>query len=167
MRGNWKVSVIASILILTTLGISQIVFADNPIFGAAVNVSNDSTDSLQGDLAVSGQNVYVVWTDRAPTGTSPAFLSNVFFSKSTNNGASFQPSINISNLVLGSNPVSIQSQVAAAGSRVYVLWQENFFGTSSFPSSSIKIRVSNDNGQTFSSYTLNETKNFNFYFRII
>ena len=125
--------------------------SENPTFGNVVNVSNDSTQSRSGDMAISGQNVYVTWTDSSETGSDPAFLNDVFFKKSNNNGASFSSPINLSNIVLDSHIVEVVPKIAASGNNVYVVWSESFYGSGPFPQHLVKITASNNNGDNFNS----------------
>lgn len=61
--------------------------------------------------AASGSNRFVVWTDES-TGNP-----DIFFRRSTDNGATWQPALNLSN-----NPGrSLHPQIAVSGSNVHVL----------------------------------------------
>ncbi len=51
-------------------------------FGSTVNLSNTPKDSNQADIAVSGSNVYVVWTET--TGTDTNTNDEIFFVKAPN-----------------------------------------------------------------------------------
>jgi hypothetical protein len=84
-------------------------------FGAKINLSGTTGYSSQGgtQIAVSGNNVYVLW---AGSGSSSMSL---FFRASMNNGDSFGSVISPDN----SASSELRSwQLAASGSDVYVLW---------------------------------------------
>jgi hypothetical protein len=83
-------------------------------------------------VAVSGNNVYAVWEDGS---------SDIFFSKSTDNGAHFSAPVNISN----DSDDSTEPQIAAVGNSVYVIWtiQLSPSGTQ------IAFNASHDGGKTF------------------
>lgn len=73
-------------------------------FGSTTNLSNNSGRSLFPTVAASEDNVYVVWTDNTPGN------SDIFYRRSTNSGASFGSTVNISN----SAPNSGSPAVAAS-----------------------------------------------------
>ncbi len=72
-----------------------------------------------GEVAVSGNNVYVTWQDfsTSPDGSD----SETFFASSTDGGATYSTPINISN-----NPgtLSKNPSIAAFGSNVHVAWSD-------------------------------------------
>ena len=79
-------------------------------FSTKVNLSNSAAvDSRDEDLAVSGKNVFVAWSENA---------DELLFRRSTNNGGSFD-------LVqqLNVTPGAIRPQVAASGKNVFVVWE--------------------------------------------
>ncbi len=86
---------------------------DGTSFGATINLSNNAGFSANPQIAAAGGSVYVVWQDDT--------LGNneIFFRASTNNGAGFGTSQNLSN----ENKESTVPQIAASGSNVYVAWQ--------------------------------------------
>ncbi len=67
-------------------------------------------------MAATGTRVYVAWLNNTLN------TSNVLFKASSDNGTSFGPVVKVSNAPTGdsSNP-----QIAASGSYVYILWQQN------------------------------------------
>ncbi len=103
-------------------------------FGATINLSSNSGLSLAPRVAAVGNSVYVVWQDDS-TGND-----EVFFRASTNNGASFNPTVNLSNLP-GNSTIP---QLAAVGDNVYVVWQDDVLGDFE-----IFFRSSLSNGATF------------------
>ena len=60
-------------------------------FGNIENLSNNTSFSDSFHMAISGSNVYVVWTDNA-TGNG-----DIYFKKSMDNGTSFSNIENLSN----------------------------------------------------------------------
>jgi seryl-tRNA synthetase len=90
-------------------------------------------------IATSGNNnVYVAWPSNK---TTQDF--EIMFRTSTDNGKTFGPKINLSN---STGIDSERPQIAALGSNVYVSWWERANQTSNEP----VMRISNDNGKTFS-----------------
>ena len=56
-------------------------------FGSTINLSNDNHDSSIPQIAVVGNNVYVVWVDIDTAGGTDE--SQLFFKRSTDGGSSF------------------------------------------------------------------------------
>jgi hypothetical protein len=103
----------------------------NSVFGFGGGV-----DDRKAPIATSGdKNVYVAWSSNK-TGNN-----EVMFKASTHGGKTFSDKMNLSN---SSKSESVNVQIGAAGSNVYVTWWERN-ATSNEP----VIRVSNDNGKTF------------------
>jgi hypothetical protein len=89
-------------------------------------------------VAASGNNVYVAWTD----GTTPSNGNfETLLRRSTDNGATFASTVNLSNSNSGSGGVSI----VASGNNVYVAWSELAANIE------ILYRRSTDDGATFGS----------------
>lgn len=108
-----------------------------------LNLSNDEGVSERSAIAVSGQNVYVVWADIAP---SPTFDQEIFYKKSTDGGATFSPTENISN-----DPgLSQFPAIAVSGQNVYIVW-ENGPGIDQSGSREIFYKKSTNGGDTFES----------------
>jgi hypothetical protein len=108
-------------------------------FSPAKNISNTAEDSVDPLIAVSGNNVYVVWSEFTNSGRTSL---DVFITTSTDGGQTFSPAKNIS------NSLSVESSVnsiAVSGNNVYVVWRE---GT--FPNGQIFLATSTNAGQTFS-----------------
>ncbi len=88
-------------------------------FGDVANLSNTPGTTNAGDIAVSGSNMYVSWSDD----TSGNLES--FFKRSTDNGVNFDPAINLSN-----NPgYSFGALIRVSGTNVYALWADNTPGS--------------------------------------
>lgn len=102
---------------------------------AAVNADISSSDEV---AVASGSNRFVVWYD----GTPGNF--DIFFRRSTDNGATWKAVVNLS-----TNPgISILPQIAVSGSNVYVVWTQL---NSDITLGDIFIRKSTDNGATWGS----------------
>jgi hypothetical protein len=82
-------------------------------FHSIVDLSNNAAGEARGivpdqKIAKIGNNVYVVWSENG----------DVFFKRSTDNGAHFGSTINLSN----DEDNSTDPQIAAVGNNVYVAW---------------------------------------------
>ena len=78
--------------------------------------SISSTDSTSSDevSTASGSNRFVVWSDNSPGNYE------ILFRRSTDNGATWKPIVNLSNNPGRSN----DEQIAVYGSNVYVVWAQ-------------------------------------------
>lgn len=116
-------------------------------FGSRKNLSNSATiDSRQEQIAASKGNVFVVWIETDPV----AMLPQVFFTRSTNGGASFTSPKKLSDVGNPTNP-----RIAASEENVFVGWQANsppdIFITQSSDRGvnfSNAINISNNNGDS-------------------
>ena len=136
----------------TTPGNRDIFFAvsnnNGTSFGTPINISNSTGNSVNPQIATSGNNVYVTWEDSTPGN------SDIFFAVSNNNGTSFGTPINISNSTGGSfNP-----QIATSGNNVYVTWEDSTPGNND-----IFFAASNNNGTSFGT-PINLSNNTGFSF---
>jgi len=97
------------------------------------NISNNTGDSVNPQISVEGNNVYVVWQEDG----------DIFFSFSQDGGQAFSDPFKISNSTRPSESPHISSQ----GINVYVVWlgltDDDFFNTDIF------FSFSHDGGQTF------------------
>jgi ethanolamine utilization microcompartment shell protein EutL len=116
-------------------------------FGGAVNLSNTTGRSDHpavaafGDI-VLGQSVYVVWTDDTPgTGNS-----EILYRRSTDGGASFGGTVNLSNTTGRSYfaTVATTSMINVPQQDVYVVWSDDTLGKGG-----ILYRKSTDGGASF------------------
>ncbi|HEY7506092.1 MAG TPA: sialidase family protein, partial [Nitrososphaera sp.] len=107
-------------------------------FSEPINVSNTTDGSSSSpQIAVSGEDIYVVWQD-----TSSA-NNEILFATSNNGGSSFTEPVNISNTTAG---VSVLPQIAVSPSgTIFVVWQDTS------PSSDIFIASSGNGGANFTS----------------
>ena len=104
-------------------------------FGSTENLSNNPGNSTNAQIALIGNNVYVVWTDDT-TGNG-----DIYFKRSVDNGTTFAE---IENLSTNSTSPSTGPEVSAVGKNVYVVWQDMVSG-----SNEIFYRHSNDTGERF------------------
>lgn len=104
-------------------------------FTDPVRISNGGAAQLSRDtqMAVSEDNVYVVWFDRSAKG-------GVYFVKSNDHENSFSMPIDIS----GQVPGMAMAQIAVYQDSLYVIWQDGRLGNSE-----VFLRSSIDQGQTF------------------
>jgi len=88
-------------------------------FSQPINLSNNPGTSHHPAIAISGDNVYVVWHDETPGNF------DILYTRSTDGGASFVELIKN----LSDNPDgSFSPAVAASGNNVYVVWQDFSLG---------------------------------------
>jgi hypothetical protein len=100
------------------------------------NLSNNAGNSLVQDLAVSGSNVYALWTDDTPGN------EDVFFRRSIDNGATWQTVKNLSN----NAGQSEFADMVVSGANLYIAWsQQNTAQTQV----DILLKRSTDNGVTW------------------
>jgi hypothetical protein len=91
-------------------------------------------------IAVSGNNVYVVWWG------NNSGNYEVMFKSSNDGGKTFGDKINLSN---STNGISVEADIAASGNNVYVTFADNKSGLAD-----AYIMTSNDNGKTFNQEVL-------------
>src|SRR5215204_91418 len=105
-------------------------------FGNTENLSNNTSYSDLFHTAISGSNVYVVWSDNA-TGNG-----DIYFKRSVDNGTSFGNTENLSN----DNGKSYGAQIVISGNNIYVVWADDSTGNGD-----IYFKRSVDNGTSFGS----------------
>lgn len=106
-----------------------------PGFTNAVNVSQVSADSELPHVLVSGDGIFMIWTQ------SSLGKSDVFFSKSTDGGNTFGSPVNLSGVTNGQ---SSYPQFVENNNHIYVVWQSSLSGASS-----ILMTKSLDGGTSF------------------
>jgi hypothetical protein len=87
-------------------------------------------------IATSGDNVYIAW------GTNNTAHPEIMFRASTDGGKTFGEKINLSNTT---NVDSVDREIAASGSNVFVAWWERGNQTNN----EAVMKISTDNGKTF------------------
>ncbi len=113
-------------------------------FTIPVNVSNNPKPSGAPQIVASGNNVYVVWMDNTPGNY------DIFVAKSTNNGSTFGPPVNVSNNAGDSG----YPQMTVFENNLYVVWTD----TISNNNYDVLFAKSTDGGATFST-PVNISKN--------
>lgn len=103
-----------------------------------INLSNNTGLSDDVQLAITGSNIYVVWTDDT-TGNR-----EILFTKSIDGGDTFSEPVNLSN----NSGDSYNSEIAAAGNNVYVVW--NDYNSPEGKGGGMLLGKSIDGGDTFS-----------------
>jgi len=107
-------------------------------FGDVINLSNNSGFSEHPQIAINGNNVYIVWADNT------SLNRDVYLISSTDGGQTFGEAINLSN----NGADSYNQEISVSGNNVYVVWQDS--QKYSQDNSSISFVSSNDGGSTFS-----------------
>jgi hypothetical protein len=105
-------------------------------FGTPINLSNNTGDSFDPQIAAVGNNVYVTWEDD----TTPNGNNVIFLAASNNSGVSFGTPINLSN----NTGNFLAPQIAAVGNNVYVTWDDESPGNRD-----IFFAASNNSGTSF------------------
>jgi hypothetical protein len=103
-------------------------------FQGVKNLSNNAGSSVNPQVATSGPNVFFTWNDNTPGN------NDIFLRRSTNNGGTLQPLVQISN----NAGASEFPQVTTVGANVYIIWQDNTPGNYD-----IIDRRSHNNGATW------------------
>ena len=109
-----------------------------------INLSNNGGLSSDPVIAVSGNNVHVVWTD------STFGNFDIFYRRSFDGGATFGPTINLSE----NAGQSVRQAIAVSGNDVYVVWDDNTSGNFD-----IQYKRSIDGGASFTEPTKNLSSN--------
>jgi hypothetical protein len=105
-------------------------------FQPAFNLSNDAGGAEDHQIATIGNNVYVVWSDSTPGNFE------VFFRRSTDGGATWDATVNLSS----TQATSRFPHVAVSGNSIFIVWDDY----SDFNAAhKIMLRRSTDGGSTF------------------
>ena len=96
---------------------------DSPpiIFENTTNLTNNTRDSVYGQVAAWNDNVYVLWQDSIP---SDSRNYDIFIKNSADNGTTFGQPVNLSN----NTGFSEHPQLAVYGNNVYAVWADNTSG---------------------------------------
>jgi hypothetical protein len=103
-------------------------------FGNLTDLSSNQGTSAEVQIAVNGENIYIVWSDDT-TGNN-----EIYYSRSTNNGSSFSEPSNLSN----DRGSSTEPQLSSYGNNVYVIWNDRRAQTDN-----VLFKRSLDNGANF------------------
>ncbi len=101
---------------------------------STINLSNNDGTSYDPQFVISGNNVYVVWTDQSSGN------GDIYFKKSSDGGKTFESTINLSN----NDGTSYDPQFVISGNNVYVVWTDQSSGNGD-----IYFKKSSDGGKTF------------------
>ena len=98
-------------------------------FDKATNLTNNTQDSVYGQVVAASNNAYVVWQDSVPSSesTDGRYLGrnyDIFMITSIDGGDSFGPPINLST----NSGFSEHPQSAAYGESVYIVWADDTSG---------------------------------------
>jgi hypothetical protein len=116
-------------------------------FGSIINLSANTGTSGSPQIAVSGNNVHIVWHDSTPGDF------DIIYRRSTDGGASFEPEKNLSS----NSEQSAFPDIAISGSSVHVVWRDFTPGNPD-----ILYRRSTDNGNSFPNIIKNISGNAGF-----
>jgi len=129
----------SSILVSALLLSSIYVISSTPALADDENVVTAAADDIS---AASGSNRFVVWQDNTCPPIKCTAQNDIFFRRSTDNGATWKAVVNLSN----NTGSSVDPQIAVSGSNVYVVWQDTTPGNFD-----ILSRRSADSGSTWKS----------------
>lgn len=109
-------------------------------FSEPINVSNNTKESIDAGLAVSENNIYLIWNQKTPDSI------DIFFTKSTDYGNIFSTPINLSNS-LSVSAISRDLSIAVSDEKLFVVWY-----TDSKENSDVFFTRSLDGGLNFSTH---------------
>jgi hypothetical protein len=119
-------------------------------FNETMNISNNTQDSVYGQVRSFENNIYVVWQESVPDLADGNY--EIFFKKSNNTGKSFEREIRLSN----NSGFSEHPQMAAEDENIYVVWADN-----TNVNKQIYFRKSIDGGKSFDEQMLLSNSNSN------
>jgi hypothetical protein len=105
-------------------------------FGSSINLSNNSGFSEHPQIAAYDNNVYAIWAD------DTSGNREVLFTRSVDNGTSFDKIKNLSN----NTSDSFNQEIAVFGDTVYVVWLDQ---SDEDDETNILLKASSDGGETF------------------
>lgn len=108
-------------------------------------ISRGTASSTRPQIAVSGQSVYATWVDDRNAG--PNWTRDIYFNHSSNGGATWQNADVRLNAGVTIWAVATLPQIAAVGSSVYVVWQDDRNGR--WSGNDILLNHSLDRGATW------------------
>ena len=130
MNKKFTMGVIA-IMTLITLGTTTLaILAAESAYGVDTQKKGEPAK-----IATSGDNTYIAW------GSNNTAHPEIMFRASTDGGKTFGEKINLSNTT---NVDSVDREIAASGSNVFVAWWERGNQTDQ-----AVMKISADNGKTF------------------
>ena len=112
-------------------------------FDDTINLSNNSEDSVYGQVRSSNNNIYVVWQESVPGNSDRNY--EIFFKKSSDDGNSFGEKIRLTdNIGFSEHP-----QMASENNNVYVVWADD-----TNVNKQIYFKKSNNDGDSFKEQVL-------------
>lgn len=119
-------------------------------FDDIMNLTNNSEDSVYGQVSSSNNNTYVVWQESVPGNIDRNY--EIFFKKSSDDGNSFGERIQVSdNIGFSEHP-----QMASENNNVYVVWADD-----TNVNKQIYFKKSNNGGNSFGEQMLLSDSNSN------
>jgi Mg-chelatase subunit ChlD len=139
----------ATFLLITLASMLAMLIRPSNSFAATppITLSEPDHHSSRPQIAAEGKHVYVVWEHHYYTGDG--WTQDVLFKKSSDKGASFHDTINLSFIPQASPSLyqnSTQPNIAASGPNVFVVWYEAI----PYQSHRIHFAYSTDYGASFS-----------------
>ena len=113
-------------------------------FSDTINLSNNSGSSFNPTIAQSENNVDVIWQDD----TGNTGNTSILFQKSSDGGATFSDSINLSN----DTGFAVNPQITKFGNSVYIIWQDDTSGPDE-----ILYKRSIDNASSFETLNISQS----------
>jgi hypothetical protein len=121
-------------------------------FEDTVNISDNTEDSVYGQVRGTDDSIYVVWQESVPSDTDRNY--EIFFKKSSDDGNSFGEKIRLSdNIGFSEHP-----QMASEDMNVYIVWADD-----TNANKQIYFKKSNNGGNSFGEDTLLSDSNSNAY----
>ena len=116
-------------------------------FSKAINISDNAGFSQHPQIAVSGSNVYLAWTDDTSSN------KQILFRMSSDEGSNFGRTIKLSDGL----SESYNQEISAYGNNVYVVWENKYSNTNNIRDTSttnekldrILFKASTDGGNSF------------------
>ena len=119
-------------------------------FDDIMNLTNNSEDSVYGQVSSSNNNTYVVWQESVPGNIDRNY--EIFFKKSSDDGNSFGERIQVSdNIGFSEHP-----QMASENNNLYVVWADD-----TNVNKQIYFKKSNNGGNSFGEQMLLSDSNSN------
>jgi hypothetical protein len=120
---------------------SEIYFSKSENYGlnftAPINISNSLENSYDSGIALHESNAYVIWKESYENQT------DIFFSKSSDYGSTFDSPINL-NMDKGDSLITRDTQIRAVGDNVFVV-----FSAEINQNREVYVTISRDKGKTF------------------
>ncbi len=116
MKKTLRTIAIAAAALLTSFAVGA------QTFGPEIRVSANPGPSLHPAIAISGNNVYVVWAENFANGAGGSFQADILFNRSVDGGATFLGAVNLTNSPGTNDTLPV---IAAGGNQVHIFWTNN------------------------------------------